>query len=183
MSSALFRANILGQGPYNGFQSKGGLLGGGANSNSGSGMVGSGERSTDRQVLRRAFGNQVIPNFNGYSPLLYNKGTSPFRLAFSAGDVNGKVNEAANPKYGPVSNQVNGITRVTALGGNKSIGDGTHYGNAAYSGNPRYVYDSSDYVKYRKLRAENKNYNDKSFSGGGGKSSFTSQSAYNLTRH
>jgi hypothetical protein len=175
-----FNSMILGGGSPNGFQSKGGLIGGGANSNSGSGMVGSGERSTDRQVLRRAFGNQVMPNLYGLSPILYNKGASPFRLAFSAGDVMGKVNEAANPKYGQISNQVNGITRVTALGGYRSVADGIRYGNAAYCGNPRRVYDSSDYVRYRKLRAENKNYNDSNY---GGDAHHSTQTAYNLTRH
>lgn len=167
-------------GAQSGFQPKYGLIGGGANSNSGSGMVGSGERSTHRHVMRRAFGNQVMHGLSGQSPVQYNKGTSPFRLAFSAGDVMGKVNEAANPKYGPVSNQVNGITRVTALGGYRSVADGVRYGSAAYSGNPKRVYDSSDYVRYRKLRAENKNYNDSSF---GGDEHHSTQSALNIVTH
>lgn len=161
---------------------KNALIGGGANSNGGSGMVGGGERSTNRQVLRRAFGNQKMPNI-AESPLYGNVGASPFRLAFSAGDVKGTVNQAANPLYGPVSNQVNGITRVTALGGYKSVADGVRYGTAAYSGNPKYVYDGSDYVKYKKLRAVNRNYYDYSFTGGGGKTNFTSYSDLNRVRH
>ena len=83
------------------------------------------------------------------------------------------------PLYGTVSNQVNGINRLTALGGYRSVGDGIRYGNAAYSGNPRYVYDSSDYVRYKKIKAENKNYYDYSFGGGNN----SSQSALNITRH
>jgi len=38
-------------------------------------------------------------------------------------------------------------------------------GEAAFSGNPRYVYDGSDYVKFKKLQAMNRNYNDRSFGG------------------
>jgi len=176
----LAQQNINLGGPYNGWQSPGGLIGGGANSNSGTGMVGSGERSTNRQVMRRAFGNQVIPVL-GKSPLTLNKGTTPFRLAFSAGDVMGTHNKEANRKFGSVSNQISGINSVSRLPGHKGITDGIRTnGTAAYCGNPKWVYDSSDYIKYRKLRAENKNYNDYSF---GGDKSHSSQSALNNVIH
>ena len=32
-------------------------------------------------------------------------------------------------------------------------------------GNNKFVYDSSDYIKYKKLRSVNRNYNDRSFGG------------------
>ena len=32
-------------------------------------------------------------------------------------------------------------------------------------GNPKYVYDSSDYIRFKKLAAKNRNYNDNSFGG------------------
>ena len=38
-------------------------------------------------------------------------------------------------------------------------------GTAFFTGNPRYVYDGSDYTRYKKLRAVNKTYDDKSFGG------------------
>ena len=73
-----------------------------------------------------------------------------------------------------VSNQITGINRITALGGYKSAGDGVYKsGTAAYCGNPKKVYDSSDYIKYRKLKAENRNYNDKAFGGDESHSTFT----------
>lgn len=142
------------------------LIGGSANSYSGTGMVGGSERSLHRSVMRKAFGNQYNLGL-GQSPILLSGAkTTPFRLAYSAGDPNGTVNEAANRKYGTVSNQINGQTRMTALGGIKSWGDGIKdNGSSAYAGNPKKVYDSSDYIRYRKLRAENKNYNDSSFGG------------------
>ena len=34
-----------------------------------------------------------------------------------------------------------------------------------WTGNNKFVYDGSDYVKYKKLRAENKNYNDITYGG------------------
>lgn len=118
------------------------LIGGGANSNSGSGMVGSGERSLNRKVLRSAFGNSYNDKLKD-SALHYNKGNTPFRLAFTAGDVK------------------------------------TSDGESTFAGNPKYVYDSSDYMKYRKLRAVNKNYYDYSF---GGDKHNSTQSALNIAR-
>ena len=138
------------------------LLGGAANSYSGTGMVGSSERSIERTVMRKAFGNQYNSGLDS-SPILYpGAKTSPFRLAYSAGDPLGHANAAANKKYGPISNQIN----INSLGGNKNLGDGIRdNGLSAYCGNPKKVYDSSDYIRYRKLRAVNKNYNDYSFGG------------------
>ena len=43
--------------------------------------------------------------------------------------------------------------------------DGTRQGQATYVGNPRFVYDASDVIKYRKIKAQGKTYNDKSFGG------------------
>jgi hypothetical protein len=165
--------SVLGGGVA-GAQPPGGLLGGGAGSDGGSGMSGGGERSLDRRVLRQAFGNSSkaltnLPNDN--SPLvLAGKHLSPsglFRNAMSAGDPLGTFNKAANSKYGPISNQVNGITNSSALGGIKNNAGGVQSnGTAAYAGNPRYVYDSSDYIRFKKLMAKNRTYNDKSFGGG-----------------
>jgi hypothetical protein len=63
----------------------------------------------------------------------------------------------------PGSDQVNGNGRVSRL--NIRAGGAHNNGGAAYSGNPRYVYDSSNYIQYKKLRAVNKTYNDSNFGG------------------
>ena len=34
-----------------------------------------------------------------------------------------------------------------------------------YSGNPKYVHDGSDYIRFKKLQAVNRNYNDSSYGG------------------
>jgi hypothetical protein len=144
-----------------GAQPKGGLLGGGAGVNGGSGMEGGGDRGTERFVLRRAFGNMVLKN--GTYPLqqgLYP--ITPFRAAYNAGDTNGTVNSAPMASM-PGSDQVNSNSRVSRL--NIKAGGVRNNGGAAYSGNPRFVYDGSDYIQYKKLKAVNKTYNDSSFGG------------------
>ena len=151
--------NKLGGGIPGG-QPKGGLLGGGANSYGGSGMEGGGERSTDRNVLRRAFGNNVL--VNGTYPLITKSPITPFRAAYNAGDTNGTINSHPLPSM-PGSDQVNSNSRVSRL--NIKSGGAQNNGGAAYSGNSRYVYDSSNYIQYRKLRAINQTYNDSNFGG------------------
>jgi hypothetical protein len=110
-----------------------------------------GEQSLDRGVLRRGW-NQLnaIGEIKGYKRVI-----TPFRAVNNLGDF------LARPNYvcgGP--NQVN----ASKPGWKGHIGsiisqcDGT--GVAGASCNPRFVSDSSDYVRFRKLRAMNKNYND-----------------------
>ena len=157
--------SILGGGLPGG-QPKWGLIGGGAGSTGGSGMEGGGARGTDRFFLREAFGNQYLSN----NPLVQspayfvNQGlskTTPFRAIMAAGDVNGSKNQAGAP-FLPSPNQV----RPTYVQTVKMLTNGVqNNGTAFFTGNPRYVYDGSDYTRYKKLRAVNKTYDDKSFGG------------------
>ena len=118
----------------------------------------------ERSRLRRAFGNSSIYNmYNNTSALLASSQgkakTTPFRVAFNAGDPAGTVNQTTNP-----------ILRVKRLG----LGDGVRQGgSAAWSGNVKYVYDSSDYTRYRKLRAKNQTYNDINLAGKNASTVFT----------
>ena len=177
-----FRKSILGGGTPGVVHT---LLGGGGGSyNQSSGMTGGGIRSTDRLILREAFGNKAyIPDNSGYvSPLTtIAKKTArigPFRAAMSAGDVNGTVNEATSFIYGNASNQVNGlnpnISSQSLVGWKQLAGGVRKNGNAAYTGNPKFVYDGADYVRFKKLNAINNTYNDKSYGG----SNNGSQSAF-----
>ncbi len=157
--------SILGGGIPGG-QPKWGLLGGGSGSTGGSGMEGGGALGTDRFLLREAFGNQYLSN----NPLVQspayfvNQGlskTTPFRAIMAAGDVNGSKNQAGAP-FLPSPNQV----RPTYVQTVKMLTNGVqNNGTAFFTGNPRYVYDGSDYTRYKKLRAVNKTYDDKSFGG------------------
>lgn len=153
-------SNMLGGG-IPGAQPPSGLIGGGGGSKGGSGMVGSSERGSDRFVLREALGNhQILPSVT--APLINsNAKTTPFRRAYNAGDVAGTYNDAPSPQL-PGSNQVNG--RAVSMLNIKS-GGAHNNGAALFSGNPKFVYDGADYVRYKKLKAINKTYNDSSFGG------------------
>ena len=178
-----------------GTQPPGGLLGGGAGSTGGSGMVGSNNRAMNREVLRSGFGNaayrltndrQVYPLRN----LLFTSGvqstynqirTTPFRVAMNAGDINGTVNKPAGlENLPPPSNQVTTIRRASLAGWKLAAGAAQQTGGgSAYVGNPKYVYDGTDYVRYKKLRAINRTYNDSSF---GGNDSNAQQQAFRFVR-
>lgn len=130
----------------------------------------------ERSRLRRAFGNSmqalIYPaNGNTSALLASSQGkakTTPFRVAFNAGDPNGTVDKYTSLDYGRAPNQV---TRgsLGSLSGLK-LGDGVRQGpgkdGAAWTGNVKFVYDSSDYTRYKNLKAHNKNYNDKNLAGG-----------------
>ena len=159
-------ATMLGGG-VRGSQPPGGLIGGGGGSTGGSGMVGSSARGRNRLILREAFGNGCF-----FSKLLGHKfKTGPFRMATNSGDPNGTTNSSPSIHL-PGINQVGGIqgnrarSRMT-IGGTHSDGD------AFYTGNPKYVYDSSNYTTFRKRQAINRNYNDRSFGGDQHNGSYT----------
>lgn len=141
-----------------------GLIGGGANSTSGTGMVGGGERSLSRAYLRRAFGNSWLssdirsPN---YYVVTKNSKTTPFRAIMSAGDVNGTLNQPGSRRLP----NVNQLQAPRVQGTQNITGGPRNDGNSYYTGNPKYVYDSSVYTRYKQLKSVNKTYDDKSFGG------------------
>ena len=132
-----------------------------------------GLRAVYRKQLSKSFGN----NYNtglGSSPLLYSTNIlGPFRTSFNAGDVVTNRIENTDIKYGKMSNQVGG-NNLSRLQG-KGDGNSGQNGKAMYSGNPRHVYDGSDYARYKKLAAINKNFNDITH---GGLSGHNTQHAY-----
>lgn len=156
------------------------LLGGGGGSSGGSGVAGGATRASDRFRLRSAFGRTNM-NPNPAGPAI-RPVCGPFRAAFNAGDRFGlfnasagganqvtSVNAARNPGWkslaGNVSNEYSG--RSVTLGGLVFV-LGTEPGQSQLqSGNPRYVYDGSDFTRFKKLSAINKNYNDLTFGGPG----------------
>ena len=158
------------------------------------------ERAIDRQELRRAFGNyrirdnqptihignsdgQLLDHIKGYNgcghpDLIGGPGLlTPFRRAMNAGDPYGTVNMAPNSTLQQKpSNQVQGSRRAANQAAASTAGNGlkTTAGGSAYTGNPKRVYDSSDYIRFKKLQAKNRNYNDPTF---GGDDNFAAQGA------
>ena len=140
-------------------------------------MDGGNERSVARKYLSRAFGNMYNSGLSS-SPLLYNKNVlGPFRTAYNAGDVITNNIVHTDIKYGRESNQVGGnnLSRLQIRGD----GVGSQNGEAMYSGNPKFVYDGSDYIRFKKLQALNKNFNDWSY---GGANNSQAQHAINRVR-
>ena len=152
--------SILGGGIPGG-QPKGGLLGGGAGGGraANSGMEGGAERGMNRMFLRRVFGNHIFPNNAAV--------ITPFRRYFNAGDTAGTLNSAPSPLMGTPINQARSSSMVSRL---HASGGGTQSGNSFFTGNQKFVYDGSDYMRFKKLTAVNRNYNDSSFGGVGGSS-------------
>lgn len=152
--------SVLGGG-IPGAQPPSGLIGGGGGSKGGSGMVGSSARGVERFIMREALGNNRILASQSAPLINSNAKTTPFRRAYNAGDVAGTFNDAPSPSL-PGSNQVNGRA-VSML--NIKTGGAHNDGAALFSGNPKFVYDGTDYTRYKKLKAINKTYNDSSFGG------------------
>lgn len=135
-----------------------------------------------RNVLRQAFGNAVYKKSDGNIIHGLKRGqakTTPFRVVMNAGDINGTYNSPVDSKALPKpSNQVK--VGNSSLSGWKGLAGSidTVQNGSFYSGNPKYVYDGADYVRFKKLQALNNNYNDPTF---GGDQHNASQQAYRRT--
>lgn len=160
---------------------------------------GDNDRAIDRQELRRSFGNYIIkdtaPPLDTTGAQLLNRNglvcannmtgpgiLTPFRRAMNAGDPYGKVNSAPSSTiFPPPSNQVSAPARTSLAGWGVLAGSAKVVpSGSAYTGNPKRVYDSSDYTRYKKLQAKNRNYNDPTF---GGDNNWAAQVALGRVRH
>ena len=104
----------------------------------------------------------------------FRSGLTPFRKAFNAGDMLTRNNSATSTLLGKPPNQVNSLRNM--FGWQNNAGSVRQEENGSfYSGNPRFVYDGSDYARFKKLQAINRNYNDITF---GGDQHSASQQAY-----
>ena len=123
-------------------------------------------RERERDILRNVW--QTVPkgtHDNEYSGRWAN---SSFRIVNNAGDVLSRKNYSCGG-----SNMVGsrpGMLNLTYGGGQSKSGcDGT--GIPPSTCNVKYVYDSSDFIKYRKLKALNKGYVSPDYSDGWGSKS------------
>ena len=98
-----------------------------------------------RRVLRKSWNNVNTPG----------RVITPFRAVNNLGDYLGRQNYVCGG-----SNQVNASKpgMKSLIGSINSQCDGT--GVAASVANNRFVADSSDYIKFKKQNAMNRNYND-----------------------
>ena len=145
------------------------LIGGGANSNSGSGMEGGSSRERTRFLLRDAWnGNAASGTVNGVKVAI-----TPFRAVNNAGDLlnrqyftSGGSNQVKTGRIRLAANQ-----SATILGGNIFV-QPNPTGIPSATTNVKYVYDGSDYTKFKKQQAVNRNYNDYSYGGAGASNTF-----------
>ena len=151
------------------------------------------ENPRNRKVLRRAFGNEGIrhdpinlggKSYTGFFPQSMGNyaGLTPFRISLNAGDVFNSNNKAPwDALLHSGSNQIN-LPRHFGVGDGTSTvkSDNPRFVASAYSGNPRFVYDGSDFTRYKKLVAINRNYADVTF---GGDQHSASQHAYRRVKN
>jgi len=110
----------------------------------------------ERAMIRRVF--PTNSTFQGKAVLSKQWAQTPFRVSFNAGDLLVRQTEPGG------HNQIKGSVGVGQYRYNIGLVDGVKSGNGA-SGNQHYVYDSSDYIRFKRLQAKQKNYNDTSFGG------------------
>jgi len=132
------------------------------------------EDAMKRKILRKAFkSNQVQLKDKKIHSL-----AGPFRTAFNLGDVLSRNYQSCG---GP-----NQVSSVNAMNFRPKIGGCVSNRDCAtvtqgvtpnevplYSGNHKYVSDSSLFTKFKGLSMINKNYNDKSFGGDESHGSYT----------
>jgi len=161
-----------------------------------------------RQANNRAWMNNnhinTNPNSAMYSPannLMHMKkvpsrvgSLTPFRKLMNAGDPANTHNEPiAGPKaheynnfdslYTKSINQVSSTrhsSNASAISSSSRTPTTNNTEGALWTGNNKWVYDGADYVRFKKLQAKNRNYNDISW---GGDRSNASQIALARVRH
>lgn len=151
-------------------------VGGTAGGNSGTGMEGGSNRERMRFTLRQAWNGQAAKgSVNGKKVA-----ATPFRAVNNAGDL---LNRVAYTSGG--SNQVKTGRIKTSANHTGNILGGSIFAKPDGSGVPsastnvKWVYDGSDYTRFKKQQAANRTYNDWSY-GGSNNGSYT---AYNRVRH
>jgi hypothetical protein len=123
------------------------------------------ESTLNRRVLRDVWNARYVTDkINGY-----NRAVTPFRAVENLGDYLGRVNYSCGGPN-PQSAKKPGYGRL--IGSVPQHCDAT--GIPPSTCNPKFVPDSSDYVRFKKLRAINHTYNDLSYVGNASNGSYVS---------
>lgn len=134
--------SVLG-GPYNGFSAKQTLL-----------NFKDGEQSGTRSILRNAWNTTLAKgSYKGKNRVI-----TPFRAVNNSGDFLARKDYKCGGPTGMSKCSIGWAGSKIYLGSKIDNCDNT--GIPGASGNVKYVYDSSDYVTYKKQEAINHNYND-----------------------
>ena len=142
------------------------------------------EQTSTRKILRNSWNNLYTQDqLNDRGRVI-----TPFRAANNAGDylgrryyVCGGSSEINSGNPGTVGSHRNSLRGLRGLGSvNPSRCDGTNI--PACSANSKWVYDSSDYITYKRQQAMNRNYNDLSNGGDKNNASYVAREARGKNR-
>ncbi len=135
-------STVLG-GPYNGFSATQTLS-----------NFKDGEQSATRSILRNSWNTAMAGGtYNGKARV-----NTPFRVINHAGDFLGRRNYKCGGPNGMSKSSIGWAGSKIYLG--SKIDNCDDSGVPGASGNVKYVYDSSDYVTFKRQQAMNSNYND-----------------------
>lgn len=135
----------LGKGAYNGISIKPSLN-----------VDRSSEFASTRSILRNAWNGQgAAGTINGYQRVC-----TPFRAVNNSGDFLGRVNYSCGGPA-PINASKPGMSSIIGRIPNNCDGTGVPAGSC----NPRFVADSSDYIRFKKDMAKNHTYNDIGYGG------------------
>ena len=148
-----FNPTTLGGGPYNGWSPQ-------QFNNNKKG----GDEVISRKILVKSWnGKYASGTYTGAGGKVYNRIVTPFRAVNNSGDFLARQNYSCGG-----SQQVNSTFpsrySKSVIGGVPQNCDGTGV-PASVGCNPRFVADSSDYIRYKKLTSANRLYNDIKFGG------------------
>lgn len=142
----------LGKGPFNGFSPQQFAN----NAKSGGNVI-------DRKIIRSSWNNAyAVGTVNGKG-----RAIGPFRAVTNSGDFLSRQNYSCG---GPNTVTPDRYKRKNNIGSVPSHCDGT--GIPPTTGNPRFVADSSDYIRFKRIRSANLTYNDLKFGGDQSHASF-----------
>jgi hypothetical protein len=116
-----------------------------------------------RNIVNKVYNKQNLqPSINGRGPMV-----GPFRLAMNAGDYLNRKNYSCN-----VPNQINS-TRPGKTGRDGTVPNKCDGSGIPGSGtNNKYVFDSSDYITFKKQVAIQKNFNKRKQGGDNNNASY-----------
>jgi len=116
--------------------------------------------AVERFTLKNAWNTRI---YSGPTGIVSQRIITPFRAVNNAGDVLSRVNYSCGGACQTFQSRPGVYGLRQRFGAIQSLCDQTFVPPAAC--NVRYVYDSSDYIIYKRQLALNKNYNDYSFGG------------------
>ena len=127
-----------------------------------------GSQSATRSILRKGWNT-------AFASGTYNNNTrviTPFRAVNNSGDFLARVNYKCGGPAGMSKSSVGWAGSTIYLG--SKVDNCDNSGVPGASGNVKYVYDSSDYITFKRQQAVNRNYNDSSNGGDQSNGSYVS---------